>query len=215
MSSSTPNIRPRFLERVGPFFKGPNPLHPGVWEGRLRPMTFRRFDIADLPQCLEIYKLNEPDRFPKGVISQYEDCLRGGRTYTLVAEHEGRIVATGGINYFLKPRVAILSFGLARPDHQGKGIGTALLFARLAMLSDKEPVYHVFIFAVEKSFAFYQRFGFLPAADWRDESGAAHPSGHLIITLAEAQRCRKLLADHGISVPHDEDQVPMQKKKEE
>ncbi len=213
-SPKTP-LRPRFRERVKHFFKGPNPLHPGVWEGRLRPMTFRRFHIDDLPQCLEIYKLNEPGRFPEGVIATYEKLLRAQRTYVLVAEHEGQIVATGGIHYLAKPNVAVSCFGLVRPGQQGKGVGTALLLARLAMLSDKEPVYHVFILAVEKSFGFYHRFGFFPTSDWQDESGATHPSGHLVITLAEVQRCRKLLEGHGISVPHDEEQVPSQRGNEE
>jgi hypothetical protein len=84
MEHTTAQFRPRFLERAKHFFKGPNPLHPGVWEGRLRPMIFRRFNIADLPQCLEIYKLNEPGRFPAGAIAAHEDCLRSERTYVLV-----------------------------------------------------------------------------------------------------------------------------------
>ena len=215
MEHQSAKIRPRFLERMGHFFRGPNPLHPGVWEGRLRPLTFRRFDIADLPQCLALYKLNEPGRFPERVRDHYEECLRSGRTYVLVAEDEGRIVATGGMNIFLKPHIAVLSYGLVRPDYHGKGIGTALLLARLALLSNKEPVYRVLIFAVRKSFVFYQRFGFRPYTAWHDKQGVAHPSGQLIITIAEAQQCRKLLADHGISVPHDEDKVPFLQKRQD
>src|SRR5690242_7316213 len=135
--------RPGFLDRVGHFFKGPNPLHPGNWEGRLSPMTFRRIETADIPQCLQIYKLNEPGRFPEGVIDKYEKALREQNSYFLVAEKDGRIVATGGIHRFLRPHVATLCFGLVHPEHQGKGIGTALLLARLALLGDKEPVYRV------------------------------------------------------------------------
>jgi GNAT superfamily N-acetyltransferase len=215
MEHQAAKIRPGFFQRVGHFLRGPNPLHPGVWEGRLHPLTFRRFGLADLPQCLELYKLNEPGRFPEGPGNHYEDCLRSERSYVLVAENGGRIVATGGIHYFIKPHMAICCYGLVRPDYQGKGIGTALLLARLALLSNKEPVYHVFIFAVQKSFVFYQRFGFLPTSAWYDENRNPHPSGRLMMSLAEAQRCRKLLADHGISVPHDENKVPFLQKQEQ
>lgn len=199
---------------MGHFLRGPNPLHPGIWEGRLRPLTFRRFEIADLSQCLELYKLNEPGRFPEGPGDHYEGCLRSGRTYVLVAEEGGRIVAVGGINYVVKPHIAVCSYGLVRPDQQGKGIGTALFLARLALLGNTEPVYRVMIFAVQKSYVFYQRFGFLPATAWHDKQGVAHPSGYLLVSNAEVARIRKLLADHGISVPRDEDKVPFSQKEE-
>jgi GNAT superfamily N-acetyltransferase len=215
MEHQAAKIRPTFLERIGHFLRGPNPLHPDLWEGRLKPLTFRRFEVADLPQCMELYKLNEPGRFPEGPGDHYEDCLRSGRTYVLVAEDAGRIVAAGGMNYFVKPHIAVCSYGLVRPDHQGKGIGTALFLARLTLLGNTEPVYRVMIFAVRKSYVFYQRFGFLPFTPWHDKQGVAHPSGYLLVSNAEVVRIRKLLADHGISVPHDEDKVPFVQKEEE
>jgi GNAT superfamily N-acetyltransferase len=215
MEHQAAKIRPRFLQRMGHFLRGPNPLHPGIWEGRLRPLTFRRFNLADLPQCLDLYKLNEAGRFPEGAVDNYEDCLRSERTYVLIAEDGGEIVATGGIHYFIRPHIAVCCFGLVRPDQQGRGIGTALFLARLALLGNTEPVYRVMIFAVRKSYVFYQRFGFLPFTPWHDKQGVAHPSGYLLVSNAEVVQIRKLLADHGISVPHDEDKVPFLQKEEE
>ncbi len=199
---------------MGHFFKGPNPLHPAVWEGRLAQLTFRRFQPADVSQCLEIYKLNEPGRFPEGVLSEYEKFLREQSSYFLVAERNGQIVATSGLSYFRRPCFAVLCFGLVGPSDQNAGIGTASLRARLALLKKDEPVYRVFIFAVEKSFGFYERFGFGYFGGWKDIRGQEHPSGSLLISYEEAQKCRQLLADHGISVPHDEDQVPMREAEE-
>lgn len=212
--SPSANRRVSFLERVKHFAKGPNPLHPGNWEGRLSPLEFRRLQTSDIPECLEIYKLNEPGRFPEDTIGQYEKSLRTQSSYFLVAEKKGRIIASGGMAYFQNPYLAILCFGLVRPSDHGTGIGTALLLARLALLKEDELVHRVFIFAVEKSFGFYQRFGFQPTRSWRDAKGNEHPSGYLVITNAEVQQCRRLLADHGISVPHDGDQVPFRKKEE-
>ena len=172
-------------------------------------MVFRRFEECDLNQCLELYLLNEKGRFPQGVIEQYRKSLAEGDSYYLVGEREGRIVAAGGLSYWMRENMVVLCFGLVEPNHQGHGIGTALLLARLAMLKPKPWNYHVIIFAVEKSFAFYRRFGFCNITPWQDPDGAKHPSGHLVLTRSEICRSRALLEAHHISVPFDEDKVPM------
>src|SRR5260221_373003 len=81
------------------FLKGPNPLHPSMWKGRLRPLTFRRFAVTDMPRCLELYALNEAGRFPEGVIEEYKKTLREQTSYFLVAEIGGQIIASGGVGY--------------------------------------------------------------------------------------------------------------------
>lgn len=210
-----PNRRPSLLYRLRHHLKGPNPLHPAVWENRLSPLTFRRFQASDIPECLEIYKLNEPGRFPEGVFSEYEKCLREQNSYFLTVERDGQIVGTGGISYYEKPSVAVLCFGLVKPTHQNTGIGAALLLARLALLKKSRPVHGVLIYAVSKSFGYYQRFGFNFLTKWKDVHGQEHPAGILLVSSAEAQNCRQLLDDHGISVPHDEDQLPFQELRDE
>ncbi len=171
--------------------------------------------MGDLTDCLEIYKLNKPGRFPEGVIDQYEKCLREQSSYFLVAERNGQIIATGGIAYSQKPYWAMLSFGLVRPDQQEKGVGTALLLARLALLKKSEPVYRVLICALINSLGFYERFGFRRIGTWKDPHGVEHPLGSLVIHYSEAQECHKLLTEHGIAVPHDEAQVPFREKPDE
>jgi ribosomal-protein-alanine N-acetyltransferase len=215
ISLEMPNHRPSLLNRFGHYLKGPNPLHPKAWEGRLSPLTFRRFQISDLPQCLEIYKLNEPGRFPEGVLDAYEKCLREQSSYVLVAERNGQIIATGGIAYARKPYSAMLSYGLVKPEEQGKGIGTALLLARLALLKQSDSAYCVLIGALAKSLGFYERFGFRMIGKWRDPHGNDHPIGSLLTNYAEAQACRKLLAEHGIVVPQHQDQVPFRENKDD
>jgi ribosomal protein S18 acetylase RimI-like enzyme len=197
------------FSRIYHFLKGPNPLNPSVWKGRLSPLTFRRFVSQDRAQCLELYALNEPGRFPKGVAHVYEESLDRGSSYFLVAERDGQIVASGGVSYYTREDLVVLCFGLVHPSFHGQGIGTALLLARLALLKADKPNYHVLIFAVEKSVGFYRRFGFKEYPSWIDPQGEIRPSGYLIFSGKKIHRCRALLSNHGIALPHDEDQIPV------
>jgi predicted N-acetyltransferase YhbS len=197
------------FNRIYHFLKGPSPLHPSVCNGRLSPREFRRFDRKDLSQCLELYAIIEPGRFPEGVARQYEKSLSEERSYHLVTESNRQIIASGGISYYTRADWVVLSFGLVRPSHQGQGLGTALLLSRLALLKPCRSPYHIFIFAVEESFGFYRRFGFRDSQPWRDGQGAQHPSGHLLLTGSEIRRCRKLLSSSGIVVPRDEVEIPL------
>jgi len=173
-------------------------------------MPFRRYQPADLQQCLEIYELNRPGRFPDKMEPSYARVLEEQTSYTLVAERDGRIVATGGIEYWGRKNVSTLSFGLVHPAFQGKGIGAALVLSRLALLNTYAPIHHVFIFAVRKSFGYYRRLGFRPFNPWKDVDGNEHPSGLLVVLQRDVLNCRKLLAAHQISFPPGEDNVPLQ-----
>lgn len=189
--------------------KGPRPLDDSLWKDRVSPVTFRRFRAEDLSQCLKLYALNEPGRFPAGVRQSYERSLLEQSSYFLVAESAGRIVATGGLSYFVRSDVAVLCFGLVNPAHHGNGIGTAMLLARLSLLKTTHPVYHVLIFAVKESLGFYRRFGFKSFQPWVDPQGMQQPSGILRIKPKEIMRCRALLKSLQVALPDDEQVIPL------
>jgi hypothetical protein len=58
------------FSRIYHLIKGPSPLHPAVWKGRLSPLRFRRFQPSDSARCLELYAINERGRFPEGYIDE-------------------------------------------------------------------------------------------------------------------------------------------------
>ena len=199
------------FSRIYHFLKGPNPLHPSVWEGRLPSLSFRRLADTDTDGCLELYRLNEPGRFPPDTVGMYEKSIREQTSYFVVAEQEHQIIASGGLSYFGRENIAVFCFGLVHPDHQDKGLGTALFLARLALLNPKRRTYRVVIAAVEKSIGFYERFGFRKATPWKDLHNEKHPSGYLDVTAREIRQCRALLREHRIIVPDDEDRIPFRK----
>ena len=143
------------------------------------------------------------------MIEQYRPSLAEGRSYYLVSEQGGKIVASGGISYFMDHSFAVLCFGLVHPEHQGRGLGTVLVLARLSLLDPKRPFYRVLIFAVEPSIGFYRRMGFREWTNWKDGNKQTHPSGHWILTFRQIRRCRRLLSEHGVSLPPDQDLVPV------
>ncbi len=57
------------------WFSFTSPTNPKVWQGRLSPMAFRRFVPGDLEQCLELYRLNAPGRFPEGTLRDYWNTM--------------------------------------------------------------------------------------------------------------------------------------------
>src|SRR5262245_436440 len=88
-------LKPRCLQPYWPIHT--DILNPTLWKSRLSPMRFRRYQPDDLLQCVELYRLNEPGRFPPGMLKYYWEILADQSVYFLVLENDGRIVATGGI----------------------------------------------------------------------------------------------------------------------
>src|SRR4051812_31201177 len=120
-------MRSAWLRCIYHAFRGPHRLHPSVIDGLVTPMRFRLYQPRDRDQCMERYALNEPGRFPEEVINQYHDALTRQGSYILVLEKNDRIIASGGMCYAIRQNIGILSFGLVHPEHQGIGLGTALL----------------------------------------------------------------------------------------
>jgi hypothetical protein len=57
------------------------------------------------------------------------------------------------------------------------------------------------IAAVQASFGFYQRFGFVRIRNWKDKQGTEHPIGFLTVCEANIGLVRSILAKSGIEVP--------------
>ena len=204
----------RFFERLSHFLKGPNLLHPSNWEGHLSSMTFRRYQTVDFAECLEIYRQGDERTFP-------------GRSNPSIRRESPKpekilfCCRTAWANYRygwnLVFRTAVYCHALFWPraaQPSRKRHRYCVIICPAGALEPSLSVYRVYIAAVEQSFPFYQRFGFQPSGQWRDQQGSDHPLGCLVITDTEIHRCRRLLAEHGISIPSDESQVTPGKKKE-
>jgi len=117
----------------------------------------------------------------------------------------GEIVACGGISV-VGGFVNVPCYGLVAPEHQGKGVGSAMALARLAFAT-RTPGHHFsIIFALPKSLGFYRRFGYQERTSWKWEDGKEYPVGVLSYSSAVfgaiegTLRKRNLLIDPSLPV---------------
>jgi predicted N-acetyltransferase YhbS len=122
----------------------------------------RAYIPADHDSCVQIYLNNEPGRLPTGVAPEFELFLERNDYLKLVCCIDGAVTAVGGIGLLpgLLASKAWLVFGLVDPSFHGRGIGTALLLARLAALPRPRRPVRLLLSNVPGAVGFFARFGF-------------------------------------------------------
>jgi len=171
-------------------------------ERPLPKCRFRPFCDDDFDNCLEIYRLNEPGRFPAAYAEYYSEWLRRRGDLVLICEAEGEIRAFGGISMNRQPQseVAALTFGMVHPQYHNQGFGTGLLLARIASLPPPSFHWVAFIATTGGSESYYKRFGFVHMDRWADEHGIEFDRYRARIYKQEWQSCREGLAFASIAL---------------
>ena len=176
-----------------PFTPLPPPaLPPGA--------NIREFRSTDREACIEIYRENEPGRFPLGLITQFERVLDLPGYLKLVCCIEDKPVAVGGITIqAVRPHHLWLVYGMVRPEYHRCGIGTAMLLARLAALPRPSNSVRVLLSNVPASEGFLVRFGFAYQGQIRlGSSGPDIDVKSAILNVASWDKCREQLRRIGI-----------------
>ncbi len=119
-------------------------------------MLIRPSSADDQAHILALYPLMFPDEELRPLVSN----LLGGRTdvLSLVGIESSEVVAHLLFTLFEGDEGALLGPLGVRPDHQGRGVGSALVGEGLARLTDA-GVRQVFVLGDPK---YYGRFGFAP-----------------------------------------------------
>jgi predicted N-acetyltransferase YhbS len=184
-----------------------NPLDPAIVGARVRDVSFRVMEDADIPICLSLYRANEVRHFPPDRSGLYEAELRSRRLLNLIASRDGEPVGCGAISFQSRDRVGFC-FGMVAPERQRQGVGTALFLARLGLLRSSGGVITVTITAVPGSLQFYRRFGFLFFGNAGGADGSFYPLGTLHVRAEEIDPCRRLLAERNIICPDLGSELP-------
>lgn len=184
-------------------------IDPVLAQRRLRPVRVRAYTPPDFDRCIELYRLNERGRFPEGILPEYESWLREEGALKLVVEDQGVLVASGGIviQRTSIAEMANLCFGLVHPEHHRRGLGSALLLARMAFLPSE--AWRIFLQAVPSSRTFYEEFGFQRVSDVKLPSGETMTFLSAYLSPDDRELSRTLLQRARVELPAADLIVPV------
>ena len=149
---------------------------------------------------LDLHDSNARDRFPVGHRPVFEHFLDSPPSSFFVADApEAGVVACGGV-LGGGEQVHTLCYGLVAPNHQGRGIGSAMVLARLVFATRIPGTHFSFIFAVPKSIGFYQRFGFSSQQTWKGEDQKDYPIGVLSYSSMAVTHIEGVLRKRGLLI---------------
>lgn len=176
---------------------------------RLTPVDIRLYSPHDFEACRQLYILNEPNRFPAGILPVFETTLRDGSALFLVAERNGVVCGCGGV-YIREGTIASaawLCYGLIHPKYHGQGLGAAMLLARLSLLP--ADIRWAAMTTVPKSRGYYERFNFREFMKAKVTGDLEAPLHRVRLPSRTASRCEYLLNSAGIILTADSQQVPV------
>jgi len=187
-----------------PLFYGRSRFHLPPLQPLPSGISLRRFESRDRASCLAIYRQNEHGYFPADFLVYFEFWLDSEEFLKLVLCVDDVPVAIGAVNCekHFGLATAWLTFGMVSPAYQGKGLGSALVLARLSLLPKPIHAARVLMTNVEASKTFYARFGFAPyGASPSGRPGLVLPCNSAVIAEREWQACRERVASLGLALP--------------
>lgn len=127
---------------------------------KLTACRIREYQPSDLEACIEVYESNMPDFVSPDGLDRFVEFLQVGTSYYLVIEHDGDIVACGGLELVGDSDAATLVHGMVHGEYHRRGFGSTLLAARLALLETDERPVEIWAEVSTAAMPFYGRFGF-------------------------------------------------------
>ncbi len=122
-------------------------------------MKLRKYKSADQQQIIQLLRLNTPEYFSPIEKEDLVYYLAHHVEYYYVVEVDGVVVGCGGINLADDGVTAKLSWDIVHPDHQGKGVGSALTKYRFQRIREMEGIKTISVRTSQLVYPFYQKFG--------------------------------------------------------
>ena len=132
-----------------------------IASGKTSMMTIRPYAEKDKEALVALLRLNTPRYFDAAEEKDFTAYLDTDADHYFVVEADGRILGSGGINYFDNYTLARISWDIIHPDHQGKGIGAQLLHYRIEEIKNKPMMRLIVVRTSPLAYAFYQKLGFV------------------------------------------------------
>ncbi|MBW7469364.1 N-acetylglutamate synthase-like GNAT family acetyltransferase [Pontibacter aydingkolensis] len=120
----------------------------------------RLYTEKDKVEVIELLRLNTPLYFAPEEESDLIHYLNHEIEDYFVVEENGRIVGSGGINYFPDAGLTRISWDIIHPEFQGKGIGKKLLLHRIAKIKSNPSINLIQVRTTQLVYKFYGKAGF-------------------------------------------------------
>ena len=124
-------------------------------------MMIRRYRKEDREALIQILRLNTPTYFHPSEEAEFIRYLNEELEDYWVCENEGRVVGSGGVNYFPADRIARISWDMIHPEEHGKGIGSQLLQHRIETLKQNAAINQIMVRTSQLVYPFYEKAGFV------------------------------------------------------
>jgi [ribosomal protein S18]-alanine N-acetyltransferase len=119
----------------------------------------RIYTAKDREAILEILRLNTPQFFGKDEETDIIHYLENEIEDYYVVEEIGKIIGSGGINYFIADGLARISWDLIHPNHKGKGLGKQLVDHRINKIKKNPAVQTIVVRTSQFAHKFYKKMG--------------------------------------------------------
>lgn len=120
----------------------------------------RSYTSADKNELIAILKLNIPSYFAQSEEGDFIEYLDNYVEDYFVVEDMGKIIGSGGINYFADSKLARLSWDIIHPHYQGKGIGKKLTLHRINEIKKAPDIHLIVVRTTQLVYKFYEKMGF-------------------------------------------------------
>ena len=123
-------------------------------------VLIRNYTHSDKDSVLKLVQLNTPKYFAESEENDLENYLQNEIDLYYVLENDRKIIGSGGINFDDSMTIAVLSWDIIDPEHQGKSFGSQLLNYRMEQINKISSVQKIIVRTSQLTYQFYENHGF-------------------------------------------------------
>jgi len=120
----------------------------------------RKYQQDDRETLLDLLRLNTPQYFDPTEEPDFSEYLASRKEEYYIIESSGRILGSGGINFFPESGLARISWDMVHPEFHGKGIGKMLVEHRIERIRQHPGMREAVVRTSQYAWRFYEKCGF-------------------------------------------------------
>jgi ribosomal protein S18 acetylase RimI-like enzyme len=123
-------------------------------------IIIRKYIDQDKEDVLNLLRLNTPTYFSAEEEKDLVYYLDNKMEYFFVLVISDKVIGCGGINFSEDKTVGKLSWDILNPNFQRQGLGTLLLYHRIALMKENKDIKRITVRTSQHVYKFYEKSGF-------------------------------------------------------